>query len=452
MGVAAGKVIETGTRDFPAGKYRPRGACPALSAPMATGDGLLVRLRPAGGALSPAQFGFLARAAEAHGNGLLEITARGSLQVRGLRPETIGPLTADIDAAGIVVPSGPAIELPPLHGIDPEEIGNAASMEAALRRDLAGLLSSPLLAPKLSILVDGGGAFGLAALSADIRVVAIAPDQWLVAIAGDRSLARPVALGPAKEAVGAVGDILERLIALGRYRRARDIDLARTDLAPVMDDLRPARLPPSLAGLHHPSDGKTVLGVKLEFGQIEAAALMSFLREAERYGATEIRLAPGRGFFLVGLSRDVMPEVLKAAACHGLGTIPGRATDSIAACAGAGACASAFYETKALARRIATAAPALLDGSLVLHLSGCAKGCAHARPALTLVGSAEGYDLVLNGRATDAPDARIAGGAIESAIEKLARSIEDNRQAGESAAACLTRLGASGIAAALRQE
>ncbi|WP_454857305.1 precorrin-3B synthase [Rhizobium binxianense] len=453
MGVAAGKVIETGTRGSPAGKYRPRGACPALSAPMATGDGLLVRLRPAGGALSPSQFRSLACAAEAHGNGLLEITARGSLQIRGLRPETIEPLTADINAAGIVVPNGPAIEMSPLHGIDPEEVGNAASMEAALRRNLAGLLSSPLIAPKLSIVVDGGGAFGLAALSADIRVVAIAPDQWFVAIAGDGVSARPVALGPMKEAVDAVAGILDRLIALGRYGRARDIDpVSLHDRVPAVDGVQPPRMPPPLAGLHQLSDGKTVLGVKLEFGQIKATDLVSFLDAAERCGATGIRLSPGRGFFLIGLSRDVMPEMLKVAVRDGLGTSPGEATDYIAACAGAGACASAFYETKALAWRIAAAAPALLDGSLTLHLSGCAKGCAHARPALTVVGSVEGYDLVLDGRAADVPDAQIAGDAIESAIEKLARSIEDNRQAGESAAACLTRLGAPGIAAALQQE
>ncbi|MGO8013149.1 hypothetical protein ACC715_36775, partial [Rhizobium ruizarguesonis] len=59
------------------------------------------------------------------------------------------------------------------------------------------------------------------------------------------------------------------------------------------------------------------------------------------------------------------------------------------------------------------AAPALFDGSLTLHLSGCAKGCAHSRPALTLTGSAEGYVLILNGLAADQPDERIAGGRID---------------------------------------
>ncbi len=81
-----------------------RGACPTLAAPMVTGDGLLVRLRPAGGALSLAQFKALAASAAANGNGLLEITARGNLQIRGLWTESVEQLAADIDAAGIIVP------------------------------------------------------------------------------------------------------------------------------------------------------------------------------------------------------------------------------------------------------------------------------------------------------------------------------------------------------------
>src|SRR5690349_18445400 len=113
MSIKAAKTSDrTGEADLhgrPA-EMRRRGACPALATPMSTGDGLLVRLRPAGGALTLSQFASLARSAAAHGNGILEITARGNLQIRGLRAETVGQLAADIDAAEITVPDGPAIE------------------------------------------------------------------------------------------------------------------------------------------------------------------------------------------------------------------------------------------------------------------------------------------------------------------------------------------------------
>ncbi|MBY5409688.1 precorrin-3B synthase [Rhizobium leguminosarum] len=439
----------------PTVEMRRRGACPALAAPMPTGDGLLVRLRPAGGALTLSQFASLARAAAAHGNGILEITARGNLQIRGLRAETVGQLAADIDAAGITVPDGPAIETSPLHGIDPEEISDAAAMEIALRSKLHDLLASPRLAPKLSLVVDGGGSFGLSALSADIRVVAQSHTDWLVAINGDGETATPISIGPAETAISAVGEILSLLATLGEGRRARDIDPALLRARfPAMDGIRSiaSRAAGPLAGLHRLEDSKTILGVRPEFGQMRASDLVALLDLAKARGATGIRLAAGRGFFLIGLSADTVPAIQIAAAGHGFSTQPGENSEHIAACAGAGACGSAFYETRTLARRIVAAAPALFDGSLTLHLSGCAKGCAHARPALTLTGSAEGYGLILNGLAADQPDERIAGGRIDFAIERLARSIEDNKDAGESTAACLTRLGATGVSKALRQE
>ncbi len=43
-----------------------------------------------------------------------------------------------------------------------------------------------------------------------------------------------------------------------------------------------------------------------------------------------------------------------------------------------------------------------------LHVSGCAKGCAHPGPAaLTLTGTAAGFDLIRNGTAADAADATL---------------------------------------------
>src|SRR5687768_14551772 len=63
---------------------RRRGACPTLYEPMQTGDGLLARIRIKNGKMSPGQLAELARLAQTHGNGLVEVTARGNLQVRGL--------------------------------------------------------------------------------------------------------------------------------------------------------------------------------------------------------------------------------------------------------------------------------------------------------------------------------------------------------------------------------
>lgn len=350
MRSAAGKILEAESPDITG---MQRGACPALAAPMQTGDGLLVRLRPAGSALTISQFRQLASAAARHGNGILEITARGNLQIRGLQPGSVGPLAAEIDAAGIIVPDGVAIEISPLHGIDADEIADAADMEAMLRAKLGDLLGSPHLAPKLSILIDGGGQFSLSTLTADIRIVAQPARQWLVSIAGDDEGATPLALGGTNAAVDAVGDLLQMLIARGRRTRARDVDAAMAHARyPQIDSIRSTRPTPrksSFVGVTRLGNGSTVLGVRLNFGQARAADLIAFLTSAESVGAREIRLAPDRGFFVIGLVETAMPAIQEAAIGHGFSVTANEPAEQIAACAGAGACASAFYDTRALA-------------------------------------------------------------------------------------------------------
>jgi precorrin-3B synthase len=70
----------------------------------------------------------------------------------------------------------------------------------------------------------------------------------------------------------------------------------------------------------------------------------------------------------------------------------------VIACTGAPGCPEAHAETRTLA---ASLAPHLPENA-TLHVSGCAKGCAHPGPAaITLVGTADGYDLVRHGSPRD---------------------------------------------------
>ena len=70
-----------------------------------------------------------------------------------------------------------------------------------------------------------------------------------------------------------------------------------------------------------------------------------------------------------------------------------------------------MIETHALARELATALPrALRDRGL--HISGCGKGCARSAPAaITVIGTAQGHDLVQDGTVRDKPVAPALGRA-----------------------------------------
>jgi precorrin-3B synthase len=72
----------------------------------------------------------------------------------------------------------------------------------------------------------------------------------------------------------------------------------------------------------------------------------------------------------------------------------------VVACSGAPACLQAQASVRALAARLAPQVP---EGRL-LHVSGCAKGCAHPGLAdLTLVATGTGFGLIRGGTAQDAP-------------------------------------------------
>ena len=114
-----------------------RGACPSLAAPMATGDGLLARFRPVNGEMSVAELLAITDAAERFGNGRIEVTSRGNLQLRGVRPETVQPLE-DAVLAAMEIATGVPIETPPLAGLDPTEQTDPRPLAMALRRTIAG--------------------------------------------------------------------------------------------------------------------------------------------------------------------------------------------------------------------------------------------------------------------------------------------------------------------------
>src|ERR1700761_6539096 len=69
-----------------------RGWCPGALRPMASGDGLIVRLRISGGILSTRIASEIARWAARWGNGHIDLTGRGNLQLRGLSPPQLPDL------------------------------------------------------------------------------------------------------------------------------------------------------------------------------------------------------------------------------------------------------------------------------------------------------------------------------------------------------------------------
>ncbi len=436
-----------------------RGACPSLATPMQTGDGLLVRLRPSRPGLTPGDYMCLARLAADHGNGLLEVTARGNLQLRGLKADTVRRLAEGLDDAGIDLNRGVAVETPALSGLDPDEIADATKLATAIRAAIAGPLSVLRLAPKLAIVVDGGGRLSLADQVGDIRLDAVRRGDglfWRLSIGGDARTARPLAAVADGDAIPALAIVLRALDGTGPAARGRDLDAGalRSALAPMAVDADfPAvpAFPPSPVG-RHTVGVRPVLGLGLPYGATDAATLERLMCGLAGLGAAEIRLSPHRALLVLGLAAGAIDAAAELAEAAGYWTRADAPGNAIAVCAGARGCASGTFDTKAVADLLVSNAAELLDGSMTVHVSGCPKGCAHPKPAtLALSGQAAGVGLVFDGRSDAAALATLAPETIGRTMERLAALVRKTKSKGETVRQAIERLGAAAIADIVRQ-
>lgn len=161
------------------------------------------------------------------------------------------------------------------------------------------------------------------------------------------------------------------------------------------------------------------MGVALPFGQAHALDLIALVRMARANGAAWIATAPARTLLLGPITE--MAAFALATAADSLGFIVD-ARDSrrrVAACPGAPACASGLIAARALAAEIANASAPSEDG-IAVHVSGCAKGCAHPAAApLTIVGTEQGCGLIHGGPARSRPDTYIDESTVVAEVVRL---------------------------------
>jgi len=427
-----------------------RGACPGLSQPMTTGDGLLVRLTPTGTTMPCEAFAALCTAARRYGNGVIEITSRGSVQIRGLTEDSVKQFAATVAGIDLVFGEGPPVLSDPLAGLDPQEAVDAGAIAADLRRAIAAVPFAADIGPKVSVAIDGGGVLHLDAAAADVRMRAQASRAYLhVAVSGDAETATLIGAVGAEHAVEAAMRMLRVIAAGGPAARARDIVATNGAaafsrvIADILVDLPPPPLRPAADPLrtHALRDGRLAMGLGLAFGHAHATTLEELTHAAGDLGATGLRTAPSRALLVVGVTEDCAERLADIA--RRLGFIV-RADDprrQIVACAGAPICAAAEISTRALAPNLAANAAIAGADAPMVHLSGCAKGCACPRPTpLTVVGIEGRCGVVVNGSVRDEPLVLLMPEALPGALSRWADGVRRLRVGDESAAEVLSRL------------
>lgn len=392
-----------------------KGWCPGVLRPMQSGDGLIVRVRPWGGAIGLTEAKVLADAAERFGNGHIDLTRRANLQIRGLTEASLNGLQDVVMSLGLVdrdtrTEAVRNIMVAPLAGIDPGEALDVRPLVRAIEKGLAADAVLHDLPSKFGFLVDGGGSVSIAGERADIalRVVGQAIALGLDTPSGTAWIGRT----SPDAAVNAALMVAQTFLGIRReQRRLRDLDdegLAhlRSVLAPLLNPID-GELPVASdrpLGVVSLGTGRIAVGVAAAFGRLEAPQLRSLLVVVGEAGAVDIRLSPWRSLYVEARDVAAARQMVEVARDIGLIVDADDPVLRIDACPGAPACRSSSVDTRHDARRLAA-----LDFKGNVHVSGCAKGCARSTPTdLVLVGEQGHYKVIRNGTTHDIPERTIA--------------------------------------------
>jgi precorrin-3B synthase len=248
------------------------------------------------------------------------------------------------------------------------------------------------LPTKFGFAIDDGRERVLAGASADIRIERDHAGGLMVRADGAK-LGRSVTR---EEAVAAALALAEWFLASGgakggRGRMAAHIATGATLPGALRGEVEPV----ATAAATRPGLYPTGAVIGVAFGQLPHSALTHLAS-----CAPALRMTPWRMILAEGMRE--MPGG------EGLITEAYDPALRVIACSGAPRCREAHADTRALA---ATLAPHIAPDAR-LHVSGCAKGCAHSGPAtLTLVATRDGFDLVRCGSTRDMPVLRGLSGA-----------------------------------------
>lgn len=392
-------------------------ACPGLLRIVPTLDGGICRIKLPCGQLTAAQAEAIAAASARYGNGVVEITNRANLQIRGIQTSHADALIAVLLDAGLGATSSGGddvrnVMVSPSAGIDPAELIDTTPLAMQI---LALLQSQPRLhqlSPKFALSLDGGERLAMLDHPHDLWLSAIEDNQqvcFVFGLAGCPARSDALAVVAADQVVALVEAILHTFLDLATPEQSRMRQLLQT--FSIEEFLRRVqlRLPFSLssdvsAWQRRPAQPHAHIGTHTQIrpaqryvgavpalGRINAAQLYALAQLSTDYGDGKLRLTPWQSILLPNISSTAIAVVTSELQQIGLSTRADEPLAHLIACTGSSGCAKGLADTKADALQLAQ----LLQSKSInpaIHLSGCSRSCAAAYVApFTLLAVAEGY-------------------------------------------------------------
>lgn len=325
--------------------------CPGLIRPFLAQDGALVRVRVPGGRLALAVLAELLAVAADHGAPALQLTSRGSLQLRALPDPLPTDLITRLEATGLF-PSHS-------HELARNIIASPGCDDLA---ELVAELDTALVTDAELATLPGRFLFAVGAVGD-----AVLGEPWDIAYEAiddhrGRVLAGPCAVEVSRRE--AVGELLHRARMFLRHRsgertwNVRDLPTG----SPVFAAMVPYAVsskPPALPG---PAGDALVVGVPLGLLRGGHVAALSQVTD-------QVTLTPWRSLVVAGGAVHAA-ELARA----GLVTTPASSWSRLSACIGAPSCGATTSPTLDLT---AAAAAALPSAGPRVHVVGCERRCGH---------------------------------------------------------------------------
>jgi sulfite reductase beta subunit-like hemoprotein len=358
--------------------------CPGVLTLHSAEDGALARVRLPGGRITSDQLGSIADAARL-GNGIVELTSRANLQVRGLPADAGEQIAAILTEAGLLPSRGQELVrnvlASPLAGRHLDALAPTDAIVAALDRALCDEDDLAALPGRFLFAVDDGSGLALAS-RADVALLARADGTFALVLDGSATDISAPPGGAAAVAVRAARAFLALAAESGaRPWRIGDLDDGARAIAHLLGGGLLAASVPAAAdvrldpGIARQNDGRVAVTALPPLARLDPGSLVA-LRALAGRGDGELRLSPWRTLTLRdadGADGDALADALAAA---GFVLSADSGWTGLSACAGLGACSQALLDVRAIA---ATRA-AVRDGSSPTeHWAGCERRCGQPR-------------------------------------------------------------------------
>ncbi|MCP2261514.1 precorrin-3B synthase [Streptoalloteichus tenebrarius] len=397
------------------GRTRPD-ACPGALRAHQAADGGLARVRAPGGALSARQMRALAAAAAELGDGHLELTSRGNIQLRGLAPGAEPLLAARLAEAGLLPSTTHErvrnILASPLSGRDGQGAWDVRPLVTDLDQELRARPELAELSGRFLFTVDDGRG-DVAGLDGDVGVLALDLGRAAVLLSGEDTGLR-VSVEEAVDTMLAAASafLAERAARGSRAWRIAELIAELEDgpariLTRLADRLGRAPEPgPALVvrprqhgpvGSIRQRDGRVAMAVLVPLGRLSAQQA-DILADAALDGGDELRVTPWRGVVVPDLPGDGTGHWSSTMDSHGLVVDPASPWVGVSACAGRPGCGKAMADVRADATWVTRRADEGPGTGLPVHWVGCGRRCGRPRGRVVeVVATGAGYEVTRDG-------------------------------------------------------